>query len=374
MHFHIQSKTLFPRISNNFRVLFFNLYGTQDSKFPEYEMPTVTWGVIQGRKEKLVSRVIIFDYLKGLGIIPDELQDLELPSTVEVMRERVEFIQKLGLTIDDINQYPLILGCSVLHASVIVELAPVIKFLRGLDVEKDDIGFVLQKYPELLGFKLEGTMSTSVAYLVSIGVNPRDIGPMVAQYPYFLGMRVGTMIKPFVDYLVNLGLPKKILARMLEKRAYLLGYVLEETMKPNVDCLISFGLRKECLPSVIAQYPQIIGLPLTAKLSLQQYFYSLKLKIDSEGFAKVVEKMPQVVSLHQNVIMKPVEFLLGRAIPLQDVASMVIKCPQLIALRVELMKNNYYFFKREMGRPVKELVEFPEYFTYSLELRIKPGY
>ena len=61
----------FPQISNNFRVLLFNLYGTQDSKFPEYEMPAVTWGVIQGRKEKLVSRVIIFDYLKGLGIIPD---------------------------------------------------------------------------------------------------------------------------------------------------------------------------------------------------------------------------------------------------------------------------------------------------------------
>ncbi|CAK8579641.1 unnamed protein product [Lathyrus sativus] len=395
----------FPQISNNFRVLLFHLYGTPDSKFPEYEMPTVTWGVIQGRKEKLVSRVIIFDYLKGLGIIPDELQDLELPSTVDVMRERVEFLQKLGLTIDDINQYPLILGCSVrknvipvlgylekigisrsklgefvksypqvLHASVIVELAPVIKFLRGLDVEKDDIGFVLQKYPELLGFKLEGTMSTSVAYLISIGVNPRDIGPMVTQYPYLLGMRVGTMIKPLVDYLVSLGLPKKILARMLEKRAYILGYDLEETVKPNVDCLISFGVRKECLPSIIAQYPQIIGLPLKAKLSSQQYFFSLKVKVDPEGFARVVEKMPQVVSLHQNVIMKPVEFLLGRAIPSQDVASMVVKCPQLVAQRVELMKNSYFFFKSEMGRPIKELVEFPEYFTYSLESRIKPRY
>jgi mTERF domain-containing protein len=213
-----------------------------------------------------------------------------------------------------------------------------------------------------------------VAYLVSIGVSPRDIGPMVTQYPYFLGMRVGTMIKPLVDYLVNLGLPKKILARMLEKRAYILGYDLEETVKPNVDCLISFGLRKECLPSVIAQYPQIIGLPLKAKLSSQQYFFSLKLKIDPEGFARVVEKMPQVVSLHQNVIMKPVEFLLGRTIPSQDVASMVIKCPQLVALRVELMKNSYFFFKSEMERPIKELVEFPEYFTYSLESRIKPRY
>ncbi|KAK4760651.1 hypothetical protein SAY87_005544 [Trapa incisa] len=358
-----------------------------------------------GRKEKLVTRVIICDYLKGLGIITDELEGLELPSTVEVMRERVEFLQKMGLTIDDMNEYPLMLACSVrkniipvlsylekigisrsklgefvknypqvLHASVVVELVPVVKFLRGLDVEKQDIGYVLQKYPELLGFKLEGTMSTSVAYLVSIGVNPRDIGPMVTQYPYFLGMRVGTMIKPLCDYLVSLGLPKMILARMLEKRAYILGYDLEETVKPNVDCLISFGIRREAIASIIAQYPQILGLPLKAKLSSQQYFFSLKLKIDPEKFARVIEKMPQIVSLNQHVIMKPFEFLLGRGISPEDVVHMVVKCPQLLAQRVELMKNSYYYFKSEMGRPVKELVDFPEYFTYSLESRIKPRY
>ncbi|XP_010245872.1 PREDICTED: transcription termination factor MTERF4, chloroplastic [Nelumbo nucifera] len=387
-----------PRVQKSF-------FSTQSSKFPEYEMPSVTWGVIQGRKEKLVSRVIICDYLKSLGIIPDELEHLELPSTVEVMKERVEFLQKLGLTIDDMNEYPLMLGCSVrknlipvlgylekvgiprsklgefvknypqvLHASVVVELVPVVKFLRGLDVEREDIGYVLQKYPELLGFKLEGTMSTSVAYLVSIGVNPRDIGPMVTQYPYFLGMRVGTMIKPIVDYLVSLGLPKKILARMFEKRAYILGYDLEETMKPNVDCLVSFGIRRDTLASVIAQYPQILGLPLKAKLSSQQYFFNLKLKIDPDEFARVIEKMPQIVSLNQSVILKSIEFLRGRGIPADDVAKMVVKCPQLVALRVELMKNSYYFFKSEMKRPLQELVEFPEYFTYSLESRIKPRY
>lgn len=378
---------------------------SQSNKFPEYEMPSVTWGVVQGRKERLVSKVIICDYLKGLGIITDELEDIELPSTVEVMRERVEFLQKLGLSIDDINEYPLMLGCSVrkniipvlgyleksgiprskmgefvknypqvLHASVVVELVPVVRFLRGLDVEKEDMGYVLQKYPELLGFKLEGTMSTSVAYLVSVGVNPRDIGPMVTQYPYLLGMRVGTMIKPLVDYLVSLGLPKKILSRMFEKRAYVMGYDLEETVKPNVECLISFGIRKESLPSIIAQYPQILGLPLKAKMSSQQYFFNLKFKIDPEGFARIVERMPHIVSLNQHVIMKPIEFLLGRGISGGDVAKMIVRCPQLFAVQVGMMKNSYYFFKSEMGRPIRELVEFPEYFTYSLESRIKPRY
>ncbi|KAL0374176.1 UNVERIFIED_CONTAM: Transcription termination factor MT, chloroplastic [Sesamum radiatum] len=150
-------------------------FSTKSSNFPEYEMPTVTWGAIQGRKEKLVSRVIICDYLKSIGIVPHELEEVELPSTVDVMRERVEFLQKIGLTIDDINEYPLMLGCSVrknmipvlgylekigiprarmgefvknypqcLHASVVVELAPVVKFLRGLDVEKQDLGYVFE--------------------------------------------------------------------------------------------------------------------------------------------------------------------------------------------------------------------------------------
>ncbi|KAG5575414.1 hypothetical protein H5410_055548 [Solanum commersonii] len=145
---------------------------------------------------------------------------------------------KLG---EFVKIYPQCLHTSVV---VVVELVPVIKFLRGLDVEKQDIGYVLMKYPELLGFKLKGTMKSSVAYLVSIGVNLRDVGPMVTQYPYFLGMRVGTMIKLLVDYLVSLGLPKKILARMLEKQAYLLGYDLEETVKPNVNCLLSLGLKE----------------------------------------------------------------------------------------------------------------------------------
>ncbi|XP_059301702.1 transcription termination factor MTERF4, chloroplastic-like [Lycium ferocissimum] len=374
-------------------------------KFPDYEMPSITWGIMQENKEKLVSKVIICDYLKSIGIIPDELEHLELPSTLEIMRERVEFLQKLGLTIDDINEYPLMLGYSVrknvipvlaylerigiersrlgefvkvypqcLHASVVIELVPVVKFLRGLDVDKDDIGGVLMKYPELLGFKLEGTMSTSVAYLVSTGVNPRDIGPIVTQYPYLLGMRVGTMIKPFVEYLVSLGVPKKVVARMLERRAYILGYDLEETVKLNVNCLLIFGISREALPCVIAQYPQILGLPLKAKLSSQQYFFNLKLKIDPDGFARVIERMPQIVSLHQHVILKPVEFLLGRGFSVEDVAKMIIKCPQLVALQVGLMKNSYYFFKSDMGRPMKELVDFPDYFTYSLESRIKPRY
>ncbi|TQD83455.1 hypothetical protein C1H46_031001 [Malus baccata] len=64
---------------------------------------------------------------------------------------------------------------------------------------------------------------------------------------------------------------------------YVDDFISEETVKPNVDCLVSVGIRREALASVVAQYPQILRLPLKAKMSSQQYLFSLKLKMDPEG-------------------------------------------------------------------------------------------
>lgn len=377
----------------------------QSNNLQEYQMPTVTWGAVKEGKGKLASRVIIYDYLRSLGVVPDELEELELPSTVDIMKERVEFLQGIGLSIDDINSYPLMLGCSVrknlipvldfffnlgfqksdlpfllrrypqvLTSSVVIELVPIIKFLRGIDIERADIPIVIKKYPEVLGFKVEGTMSTSVAYLVSIGVNTRDIGSMMTQYPRILGMRVGTVIKPIVDYLINLGFPKQVVGRMIEKRPHILGYDLEEKMKSNVESLLSFGVRQECLASVIAQYPEIMGLSLKPKLSSQQHFFNVDIQVGPAEFGQLLQKMPQVVSLPQTLITRHADFLRGRGFKVEEVAKMVVACPQLLALDLDSMKLSFYYFKTAIKRSLKELVEFPDYFTYSLEGRIKPRF
>lgn len=377
----------------------------ESNKLPEYQMPTVTWGAVKGDKVKISSRVIIYDYLRSMRIVPDDLEELELPSTVDIMKERVEFLQGIGLSIADINTYPLMLGCSVrknlipvldfffnlgfqksdlpfllrrypqvLTASVVIELVPIIKFLRGLDIEKADIPHVIKKYPELLGFKVEGTMSTSVAYLVNIGVNTRDIGSIMTQYPRILGMRVGTVIKPIVDYLMNLGFPRQVIARIIEKRPNILGYDLEEKIKPNVEILLSFGVRQECLASVIAQYPEILGLSLKPKLSSQQCFFNVNIQVGPVEFGQLLQKMPQVVSLPQTLITRHVDFLRGRGFKDEDVTKMVVACPQLFALDLDSMKLSFYYFKTAIKRPLGELVEFPDYFTYSLEGRIKPRF
>ncbi|KAF0931160.1 hypothetical protein E2562_002517 [Oryza meyeriana var. granulata] len=146
-------------------------------------MPSVTWGVIQGWKARLVSRVLALDFLRSAGVSDPagELKAVELPSSLEVLQERLDFLLRLGLSTDDLSAYPLLLACSLrknvipvlsyleklgvtrarlaafvraypacLHASVAVDLAPVVKSLRGLDVDRQDLPRVVERYPDIL--------------------------------------------------------------------------------------------------------------------------------------------------------------------------------------------------------------------------------
>ncbi|KAF5732736.1 hypothetical protein HS088_TW17G00266 [Tripterygium wilfordii] len=355
------------------------------------------------KKDRMENRARVYDFLRGIGIVPDELDGLELPVTVEVMRERVDFLHKLGLTIEDINNYPLVLGCSVkknmipvldylgklgvrkstfteflrrypqvLHASVVIDLAPVVKYLQGMDIRPNDIPRVLERYPEVLGFKLEGTMSTSVAYLVGIGVARREIGGLLTRYPEILGMRVGRVIKPFVEYLGSLGIPRLAVARLIEKRPHILGFGLQETIKPNVESLLEFNVREELLPAVVAQYPEMIGIDLKPKLQAQQRLLHSIIDLGSEDFGKVIEKMPQVVSLSNTAVINHVDFLKDCGFSIPQVSKMVVGCPQVLALNQGIMKLSFDYFQKEMGRPLVDLVTFPAFFTYGLESTTKP--
>ncbi|XP_072984057.1 transcription termination factor MTERF4, chloroplastic [Typha latifolia] len=359
--------------------------------------------LLEMKRDRAANRAKVYDFLRGLGVVPDELDGLELPVTVDVMRERVDFLHSLGLTVDDINAYPLVLGCSVkknmvpvldylgklgvrkstlteflrrypqvLHASVVVDLAPVVKYLQGLDVKPKDVPRVLEKYPEVLGFKLEGTMSTSVAYLVGIGVARREIGSVLTRYPDILGMRVGRVIKPFTEYLETVGLPRLALARLIEMKPYILGFSLEDQVKPNVEALIDFGVRKESVGSVVAQYPDILGIELKAKLIAQQSLFESNILVNRDEFGRVIEKMPQAVSLSRSAVVKHVDFLKRCGFLLKQVSRMVTGCPQLLALNLDIMKMSFEYFQTEMDRDLEELVEFPAFFTYGLESTIRP--
>ncbi|KAH0858554.1 hypothetical protein HID58_086815 [Brassica napus] len=146
-----------------------------------------------------------------------------------------------------------------------------------------DMGYVLMKYPKLLGFKLEGIMSTSIAYLVRIGVSPRDIGPVVTQYPHLLRMRAGTMIKPLADYLISIRIDK------MSTQHYFFSVKLK--IDPEGFARDKMSTQHYFFSVKLKIDPEGFFFD---KMSTQHYFFSVKLKIDPEGFA-----------LKHNVIVKP---------------------------------------------------------------------
>ncbi|CAA0818024.1 Mitochondrial transcription termination factor family protein [Striga hermonthica] len=288
-----------------------------------YTHPTL----VEMKNERIANRARVYEFLRGIGIVPDELDGLELPVTADVMKERVHFLHKLGLTIADINNYPLVLGCSVKK-----NMVPVLDYLGKLGVRKSTFTEFLRRYPQVLH--------------ASVVV---DLEPVV-----------------------NLGIPELAVARLIEKRPHILGFGLDERVRPNVSLLLEYHVRRSSIAGVIAQYPEIMGIDLEKKLQSQRGFFTSVIELSPEDFGRVVEKMPQVVSLSDRAVVRHVDFLKGCKFSSDQVRKMVLGCPQVLALNLDIMRLSFEYFSSEMGRPLDDLVNFPAYFTYGLESTVKP--
>lgn len=122
----------------------------------------------QMEADRAANRARVYDFL---GIFPDELDGLELLVTIDVMRKRVDFLHSLGLTVDDINNYLLVLGCSVKE-----NMVPVSDYIGKLGVHKATFTEFLQRYPQVLHYSVVDLMPV-VKNLQGIDIRPVDIPP-----------------------------------------------------------------------------------------------------------------------------------------------------------------------------------------------------
>lgn len=71
--------------------------------------------------------------------------------------------------------------------------------------------------------------------------------------------------------------------------------------------------------------------------------------------------------------MRKIEYLLELGIEYDEVRNMVLRSPGLLTFSVE---NNYRpkveYFLKEINGNLEEIKRFPQYFSFSLERKIKP--
>lgn len=91
--------------------------------------------------------------------------------------------------------------------------------------------------------------------------------------------------------------------------------------------------------------------------------------------ALVYQDTVLLVSSVEKTLIPKLEYLMGLGLTREEAVGMVLRCPGLFTFSVEnnFKPKNEYFVK-EMGGSLEELKEFPQYFSFSLEKRIKPRY
>ncbi|KAK3204521.1 hypothetical protein Dsin_018567 [Dipteronia sinensis] len=181
-----------------------------------------------------------------------------------------------------------------------------------------------------------------------------------------------------------------------------------DSIQSIISFLLSKGIQQKDLPRIFGMCPKVLTANIKTDLNPVFNFLSQDLKVPEHNFRRVINRCPRLLVSSVRDQLKPALFYLQRlgfkdleALAYQDsvllVSSveitlipklrflesigfskaetvvMALRCPGLFTYSIE---NNFkpkfeYFIEQIIGE-LEELKEFPQYFAFSLEKRIKP--
>ncbi|XP_049931993.1 transcription termination factor MTEF1, chloroplastic [Nymphaea colorata] len=193
----------------------------------------------------------------------------------------------------------------------------------------------IAKNPNLRSASID-SLRTVESCFRSMGLGRDDIGRILSMHPQLLTCDLRRDVYPVFDFLLNeVGIPWPHLRKALTRCPRLLVSSVADQLRPTFYFLQRLGFVG----------PHAISCQTTLLL----------------------------VSSVENTLMPKIEFLQSMGFSYREVVKMVLRSPGLLTFSIEKnFKPKFEFFVNEMGRDVAELKDFPHYFSFSLEGRIRP--
>lgn len=193
----------------------------------------------------------------------------------------------------------------------------------------------LHKNPNLRSAPLS-TLHSITQCLSSMGLELSAIGRILDMYPELLTSDPYADIYPIFDFLLNtVEIPFPDIRKSIIRCPRLLVSDPETQLKPSFEFLTQLGFSG---PN-----------RLTSQTTLL------------------------LVSSVEFTLIPKIEYLVGLGLEYDEVRNMVLRSPGLLTFSVE---NNYRpkveYFLKEMNGSLEEIKRFPQYFSFSLERKIKP--
>ncbi|XP_004305797.1 PREDICTED: uncharacterized protein LOC101301899 isoform X1 [Fragaria vesca subsp. vesca] len=285
---------------------------------------------------------LVVEYLENIGVRRESMRTIfslfppVIFWNIRVVRARVSAFKEFGLEDKDVGsmliKYPWILSTSI-HKN----FKEVLTFFDLEKVPKTSVACAIRSWPHILGCSTS-TLKVMVEQIDDLGIANKKLGQVISRSPQLL-LRKPKEFLQVVSFMEGLGFDKEAVGTILCRCPEIFASSIEKTLKRKLDFLASIGVSKVHLPRVIKKYPELL------------------------------------VSDTDRTLLPRVKYLTKNGLSRRDIAFMVRRFSPLLGYSVEeVLQPKLEFLVNTMGKPITEVVDYPRYFSYSLEKKIKPRY
>ncbi|KAJ9568482.1 hypothetical protein OSB04_004448 [Centaurea solstitialis] len=297
---------------------------------------------------------------------------LLLLSVESHMKPMVEFLGYAGVPKGCIRNI-LLLYPPILFYDIQKDIKPTRQVFTKVYGDDMEFGKLLLKYPWILSTSILKNYEEILTFFYAEKVSVVSIRRAIKGVPVILGCSVGKL-KLMVQQLRELGVTEKMLHQVIATSPQLL------MQKPRDFCQVvmylkGLGVEDESVGRMVGRCPEIFMTNIDKTLKKKVEFL-FELGVSRKHLPRVIRKYPELfVCDVNNALLPRMMYLLKIGLSKREIAFMVGRFSPLLGYSIEeVLRPKYEFLVKTMQKPLEEVVEYPRYFSYSLEKKIKPRF
>ncbi|KAI3853481.1 hypothetical protein MKW92_026706 [Papaver armeniacum] len=312
-------------------------------------------------------------YVKGeaLGVVLVKAGKNVLGRSLEELDDCMDYLERNGVRKEWMGF--VVSRCPRVLSYTPEEIISRVSFFRDMGIDKRDFGTMVFGCPRAFGYSSLEEMRSKVNYLKEFGLTEEEVGKLLAFKPQLMSCSIEERWKPLVKYLYYLGVRRDGMRRILTLKPMVFCVDLESTIAPKVRFLQDIGIREDAVGGVLVKFPSFLTYSLYKKIRPVVIFLLTKAGVTRKDIGKVIALGPELMGC--SIVDKlevNVKYFLSLGIPLRSLGEMIADFPMLLRYNIEVLRPKYRYLRRTMVRPLQDIIEFPRFFSYSLDGKIIP--
>ncbi|BBN18673.1 hypothetical protein MPTK1_8g04450 [Marchantia polymorpha subsp. ruderalis] len=290
---------------------------------------------------------------------------------VNEIKPAVHLLEEYGVPREKLGRVILCFP-PLLLKDVTAELRPRMKELKKVGVAARNYGRMILKYPWLLSQSVADNVEETFKFLDSNKVLKSKIDGIITRCPQLLGFSSRAALVPMIQHLEKCGVKSKRLGRVIALAPQILTITPQE-FDDVVAFLNGYGYDPEDIDKLLRRAPEIFAANIEGTLQRKVDFL-LELGIKPAKLFRIIKFYPEILSMSVDDALRPrVTYLRNRGFANHEISRMVFKFPPLLGYNAEsVLSPKLDFLTETMKRPIKDVVQYPKFFSFSLEKKIRP--